>query len=168
MKVVTHQTFKDNRGSYTAFPTNLENTQWDQCSISINKERYTFRGLHFQTNPAQTKYIKVVQGAIIDFLVDLHSRVVTINSGGVRTTSNFTVNHVKLTEDNDKGVFVPSNYAHGFLTLEPNTIVTYLVQGEYAPKYERSLVWNTIPEVRDVVETYTNNPILSEKDRVGK
>ena len=66
MIIKNHRTFLDNRGSYTP----IDVKEWDQCSISINTHPFTFRGLHYQTNPPQTKYIKVIQGSIIDFLID--------------------------------------------------------------------------------------------------
>lgn len=153
MKIINHKTYKDNRGSYTAFNTHLEDIDWDQCSVSINEGRYTFRGLHYQTNPAQTKYIKVVQGSIIDFLVDLDTK---------------EVKYIKLDTKNDEGIFVPDNYAHGFLTLEPNTIVVYLVKGNYNPDSEHSIVWDTVPEVKAIIDSYTSNVIISEKDKIGK
>ena len=57
-----HPTFKDNRGSFTAFDCK----DWEQTNVSINPSKYTFRGMHYQTNPPQTKYLKVVQGSIIE------------------------------------------------------------------------------------------------------
>ena len=73
-----HKTFKDDRGSYTPINTKVLDTDWTQCSISINTEPFTFRGLHYQTNPPQTKYVKVVQGSIIDFMVDLEISMSTL------------------------------------------------------------------------------------------
>ena len=153
MKVIEHKTYKDNRGSYTAFLTNLEKISWDQCSISVNDMRYTFRGLHYQTNPAQTKYIKVIKGSIIDFAVDLETK---------------QVNSVKLDSYTDSAVFISDKFAHGFLTLEPDTIVVYLVKGQYNPESEHSIIWNTIPDVKNIIEQYTSNVIISEKDANGK
>ena len=67
-----HPTFKDNRGSFTAFDCK----DWEQTNVSINPSKYTFRGMHYQTNPPQTKYLKVVQGSIIDILYDLETKEV--------------------------------------------------------------------------------------------
>lgn len=153
MKIINHKTYRDNRGSYTAFLTNLKEIDWDQCSISVNDIRYTFRGLHYQTNPSQTKYIKVIKGSIIDFAVDLKTK---------------QVSSVKLDSSTDSAVFISDNFAHGFLTLEPDTIVIYLVKGEYNPESEHSIIWNTIPDVKNIIEQYTSNVIISEKDANGK
>jgi dTDP-4-dehydrorhamnose 3,5-epimerase len=126
---------------------------WTQCSISVNDKPFTFRGLHYQTDPPQRKYIKVIQGEIIDFAVDL-------NTG--------EVDHEHVTSG--YAVYIPDDKAHGFLTLTPNTIVVYLVYGEYNPSSEHSIVWSKNKEVLDIVISYAGkHPItISEKDSIGK
>ena len=147
MIVKNHLTFLDKRGSYTS----MDVKDWDQCSISINTNAYTFRGLHYQTNPPQIKYVKVIQGSIIDFLVDLQT---------------LEVEFAKL--NFNSAIEIPSSKAHGFLTLEPNTIIAYNVIGEYNPESEHSIVWDTIPEVKQIIESYSQNITISEKDQNGK
>ena len=71
IETIEHLTYEDNRGSYTPIQTNELGIEWEQCSISINDKKGTFRGLHYQTNPPQTKYIKVIKGSIIDFMLNL-------------------------------------------------------------------------------------------------
>lgn len=153
MEIIEHKTFEDNRGSYTPISTTELSIKWDQCSISVNDNQYTFRGLHYQTNPPQTKYIKVVQGSIVDFAVDLETG-----------KTDYAI------LSNKDAVLIQNDKAHGFLTLEPNTIVVYLVEGEYNPESEHSIVWTNSPEVEKLVKYFTNeNPItISEKDSIGK
>ena len=141
--------FNDNRGTF--IPYNLEG--WDQMNISINKARYTFRGLHFQTNPRQTKLVKVIQGKVLDIIYNLKTKEIK--------TFELDINNDLLIED---------NYAHGFLTLEDNTIFTYLVKGNYNPDNEHSIVWGTIPEVKNIIENIIgkNKLIISDKDKIGK
>ena len=142
-------TFLDNRGKF--IPYNLEG--WDQMNISINEKIFTFRGLHYQTKPYQTKLVKVIQGKVLDFLYDIKTDTVEV---------------YELNQDNE--LLVTSNYAHGFLTLEPNTIFTYLVSGDYNPKSEHSIVWDTIPSIKSIIN-YTirdNKLTISEKDKIGK
>ena len=150
---INHLTFEDDRGSFTPIDCNLLDKKWNQFNITINDNKYTFRGLHYQTNPPQTKCIKVVRGKIIDILVNLDTN---------------EVNSFRL--DNSEFLFIPNNCAHGFLTLEDNTIVTYLVSGKYNPDSEHSIVWNTIGEVESIINTYTRGQklIISEKDASGK
>jgi len=153
MEKIEHKTFRDNRGSYTPIPTNVLGMEWDQCSISVNDMEYTFRGLHYQTNPYQTKYVKVIKGKIIDFMVDLE-----------------TGETEYLIMDENSAVLVPNNKAHGFLTLVPNTIVVYMSKGEYNPESEHSILWWKNEEVFHVVSSYAgiNEVVLSEKDANGK
>ena len=153
IEIIEHKTYEDNRGSYTPIQTNELGIQWEQCSISINDKKGTFRGLHYQTNPPQTKYIKVVKGSIIDFLYNLDTKEL-----------------LYFTLGSNEAILVPDNMAHGFLTLEDMTIVTYMVKGEYNPNSEHSIVWHTIDEVKRVIldSLHGSNLIISEKDNVGK
>ena len=150
---INHKTFEDNRGSFTAIPTNFAGQEWNQFNVVTNEKKYTFRGLHYQTNPLQNKCIKVIQGKIIDIWVDLDTK------------------EVKTFElENTEFLYVPNKYAHGYLTLEEDTIVTYLVEGKYNPDSEHSIVWNTLPKVKKIIDKYIGNNeiIISEKDEVGK
>jgi dTDP-4-dehydrorhamnose 3,5-epimerase len=153
MEKIIHPTFFDNRGSYTPVGLRAMDMEWTQCSISVNKNAYTFRGLHYQTNPPQRKYIKVIQGEIVDFAVDL-------NTG--------EVDHEHVTSG--YAVYIPEDKAHGFLTLVPDTIVVYLVHGEYNPESEHSLVWSENKQVYDIVRSYAGQNVItiSEKDALGK
>ena len=144
-----HPTFKDNRGSLTPFDCR----QWDQANVSINTSKYTFRGIHYQTNPPQTKYLKVIQGSIIDILYDLETKEV----------KSFHL-------DNEEAILIEPKYAHGFLTLEDNTIVTYLVNGEYNPLSEHSIVWKDVEDITNIVlsQCTESQIVISEKDNNGK
>jgi dTDP-4-dehydrorhamnose 3,5-epimerase len=147
-----HKTFNDSRGSYTPISTYQLGIEWEQCSISVNDKKGTFRGLHYQTNPKQTKYIKVVRGSIIDFMLNLDTN---------------ELHHFTL--DSNESILVPDNMAHGFLTLEDMTIVTYMVKGEYNPESEHSIVWHTIDEVKRVIlDNIEGELIISDKDNWGK
>ena len=153
IETIEHKTYEDNRGSYTPIQTNELGQEWEQCSISINDKKGTFRGLHYQTNPPQTKSIKVVKGSIIDFMLNLDTN---------------ELNYFTL--DSNQAILVPDNMAHGFLTLEDDTIVTYMVKGEYNPDSEHSIVWHTIDEVKKVIldSLHGSNLIISDKDNLGK
>jgi dTDP-4-dehydrorhamnose 3,5-epimerase len=152
MERIEHKTFKDNRGSYTPVLINTLGIDWTQCSVSVNDNKFTFRGLHYQIEPPQTKYVKVIRGSIIDFAVDLKTK---------------KVESIVLGEND--AVFVENDKAHGFLTLEPDTIVLYLSQGEYNPQSEHSIPWLEIEDVRNQVLKYVGkSPLtISEKDTHG-
>jgi dTDP-4-dehydrorhamnose 3,5-epimerase len=109
--------------------------------------------MHYQTNPVQLKYVKVVKGSIVDIALNLEDD---------------SVKHMVLTEDD--AVLISNNCAHGFLTLEPDTIVTYLIEGQYNPDSEHSIVWSSNEQVKEIVNSYVRNEelIISEKDAKGK
>jgi dTDP-4-dehydrorhamnose 3,5-epimerase len=151
MNLLEHKTFADHRGSYTPFPLDILGKDWTQCSISVNDQPFTFRGLHYQTEPAQEKYVKVIKGSIIDIAYDL------------KTETTYSL-HLKP----GRAVYLRAGYAHGFLTLEPDTIVVYLVKGDYSPESEHSIVWDTLPVVKEIVNQYTDQVVISDKDRLGK
>ena len=159
-KIRTHKTFKDKRGSFTPIeldcaPPSVD--KWNQTNISINPKPFTFRGIHYQDEFPQNKYIKVIQGKILDFLFDLKTK---------------KVEQFKLGDQ--EAIFVPKSQAHGFLTLEPNTIVVYLTDAPYKPKLERSIPWHKIPDITKAVIDELNpkmmvtDLIISDKDTIGK
>jgi dTDP-4-dehydrorhamnose 3,5-epimerase-like enzyme len=86
---------------------------------------------------------------------------------------NLDTNEIEyFTLDSNQAILVPDNMAHGFLTLEDDTIVTYMVKGEYNPQSEHSIVWHTIEDVKDIIETMLRELqveiIISDKDNLGK
>jgi dTDP-4-dehydrorhamnose 3,5-epimerase len=114
---------------------------------------FTFRGLHYQTAPPQTKYVKVVKGLIVDIIVDLVTKEVEYTMVG-----------------ENEAVFIPNTKAHGFLTLSDDTVVVYLVEGDYNPSSEHSLVWSDNEEVKQIIDSFVGNGkiTISEKDQMGK
>ena len=68
--------------------------------------------------------------------------------------------------------YVPKGYAHGFLTLTPNTIVNYLIDEEYSPENEISILWSSIPDVKSTIDRFCfsnidNDVVFSDKDKQG-
>jgi dTDP-4-dehydrorhamnose 3,5-epimerase len=152
-KKFTQPVYKDNRGSFV--PIKLEDN-WVQSNLSINDNPYTWRGLHFQVGPRrQSKYITVIKGSVIDVIVCLTGD----NIGEVEV--------YELKEG--ESLYVPKNYAHGFLTLESGTIVSYFVDEIYSTEHEVSVHWMSIPEVKEVVESHLGNNqlVISDKDNVA-
>ena len=128
---------------------------YDQIFIATNEARHTFRGMHFQSNPYQVKYLTVIQGEVLDFLYNL-------KTGEVK---EYQLNH------NSDTLAITEEYAHGYLTLVPNTIIYYGVIGKYNPKTYKSIVWETIPEINARIKQVVNNTdkiTISEKDKLGK
>jgi dTDP-4-dehydrorhamnose 3,5-epimerase len=126
-----------------------------QDNHSLSVPSGVVRGLHFQVPPfAQHKLVRVTRGAIFDVAVD------------VRRGSPSYGRHVAavLTADEWNQIFIPSGFAHGLCTLEPNTEVLYKVSAYYAPRHDRGLLWDD-PALAIDWPVAPDRIILSEKDR---
>ena len=126
-----------------------------QDNHSLSAEKGTVRGLHFQAPPfAQDKLVRVVRGSVFDVAVDLRKGSATYGK------------HVSvvLSAEAWNQVYVPVGFAHGFMTLEPDTEVVYKVSDYYAPDNERGLLWND-PELGIQWPIPERRAVLSEKDR---
>jgi dTDP-4-dehydrorhamnose 3,5-epimerase len=127
----------------------LDNFVQDNYSIS---GKWVLRGLHYQIAPAaQGKLVRVARGRIFDVAVD------------IRKDSHYFGKWigVELSEDNRYMLWIPAGFAHGFVALEDNTEVLYKTTEEYAPEFERGIIWND-PEIG--IEWPVKNPVLSPKD----
>ena len=149
----------DHRGFFTETYSRVKyldygiENEFVQDNHSLSKEVGTLRGLHFQAPPnAQAKLIRCIRGAIFDVAVDLR-----INS----PTYGHWEGH-KLTENNRAQLFIPVGFAHGFVTLEPNSEIDYKCSDYYSPDTERSIRWND-PNI-GIDWPIVRDPILSSKD----
>jgi len=128
-----------------------------QDNQSFSAEIGTVRGLHFQVAPfAQAKLVRVLQGAILDVAVDL------------RRSSPTYGQHVAVRLDAEKGeqLFVPVGFAHGFCTLEPNTMIAYKVSAYYSRECDRGVRWDD-PAFGISWPVTAAMAVLSDKDRVA-
>lgn len=133
-----------------------------QDNQSYSAPRGTLRGLHFQTPPmAQDKLVRVLRGAILDVAVDIREDSPTFGK------------HVgvELTADNGKQLLVPKGFAHGFVTLVPDTEVFYKVTAPYSPENDKGLAFNDpalgidwlVPEMElTLSEKDLRHPVLSD------
>ena len=104
-----------------------------QCNLSFNKRRGTLRGLHYQVSPyREAKTVTCLAGAIYDVIVDLRKRS--------KTYGRWTA--VKLTAENQKMLYIPAGFAHGFQALEDNTLVSYQMGEFYHPGAARGIRWD--------------------------
>jgi dTDP-4-dehydrorhamnose 3,5-epimerase len=109
------------------------NPNFVQLNTSFSKIKGTIRGLHYQVDPYQeVKFIRCTRGSIWDVIIDLRPTSPTF----MKWIGN------ELSADNYKMVYVPENFAHGFISLENNTEVYYPVTQFYVPGAERGLRWN--------------------------
>jgi dTDP-4-dehydrorhamnose 3,5-epimerase len=127
-----------------------------QDNHAFSKARNTVRGLHFQIPPfAQAKLVRVVRGAILDVAVDL--RVTSPTYG------RFVSAVISAAEWNQ--ILVPVGFAHGLLTLEPDTEVLYKVSSPFSRDHDKGVLWND-PEIGIPWGVSERDVIVSDKDRV--
>ena len=125
-----------------------------QDNHSYSADKGTVRGLHFQTPPfAQDKLVRVARGSVFDIAVDL------------RQGSSSYGRHVSavLSADAWNQILVPIGFAHGFMTLEPDTEVIYKVSNYYAPDHDKGLLWND-PALGINWPIFDDEAVFSEKD----
>ena len=141
------------RRMYTELGIDIE---FVQDNHSLSKDVGTLRGLHFQAPPhAQAKLVRCYRGAIFDVAVDIRC--------GSPTYGQWE--GYELTADNGQQLYVPIGFAHGFVTLEPDSEVVYKCSDYYAPETEGAVFWNDAAiGINWQTET---DPILSDKDAVA-
>jgi len=153
--------FGDDRGFFSevwkrsALATQRFTVDFVQDNHSLSREVGVLRGLHFQRPPtAQGKLVRVVRGRILDVAVD------------IRQDSPTYGQHVacELSAENWQQLWVPRGFAHGFLTLEPDTEVLYKVDAEYDPATDGGIAWDD-PALGVDWPLPAAGPVLSEKDR---
>ncbi|MHC4083600.1 MAG: dTDP-4-dehydrorhamnose 3,5-epimerase [Planctomycetota bacterium] len=104
-----------------------------QCNLSYNKKRGTLRGMHYQAAPhKEAKLVSCVQGSIYDVIIDLRHDSPTYCKWIA----------VELSVKNYKMLYIPEGFAHGFQTLEDDTMVFYQMSEFYHPECSRGIWWN--------------------------
>ena len=119
-------------------------------------QKGVLRGLHFQNPGPQGKLVRVANGAVFDVAVDLRASSPTFGKWV----------GVELSAANKRMLWVPEGFAHGFLTLEPDTDFLYKCTAPYAPQSEFTLAWND-PAVGIEWPVDGLDPIISDKDACG-
>ena len=126
-----------------------------QDNEALSLKRGTVRALHFQAPPkVQAKLVRVLRGSIFDVAVDLRS-----GSPAYGRWMSAT-----LTAKGGEQIFVPRGFAHGYCTLEDDTVVAYKVDDYYAPECERGLAWDD-PALKVDWPVSPAEAVLSDKDR---
>mgnify|MGYP000400678296 FL=1 len=150
--VFTGKRFDDKRGFLREiFKEKILNKKLKFTIVSSSKKN-VLRGLHYQNNKPQDKFITVIKGRILDVVVD------------IRKNSKTYGKHFKieLSEFNSKILFVPKGFAHGFLGLEKENIVVYSLSEYRNKKGEKSLLWN---DEKLKIKWGIKKPIISSKDK---
>ena len=159
--VIKPKVFRDDRGYFfesfnrsklDVLGNDLEFVQ-DNQSLS---QKDVLRGLHFQNPPyAQAKLVSVIQGSVLDVAVDIRKESPTYGKSFSIVLDGIEKNQL----------FIPAGFAHGFKTLENNTIFFYKCTSYYNKESEGCLLWND-PDLN--INWDIENPMLSEKDKIGQ
>ncbi|MDD3716680.1 MAG: dTDP-4-dehydrorhamnose 3,5-epimerase family protein [Candidatus Marinimicrobia bacterium] len=147
--------FEDLRGSFTKlygqkiFRNLGIDTELREVYYSVSA-RNVIRGMHFQEPPAHHgKLVTVACGSVRDVILDLRK-----NSPTYGKTADILLSGKKA-----EAFYIPPGFAHGFLSLEDNTLMQYLVSSEHCPEHDKGIRWDSIPFDWGVAK-----PLLSERD----
>ncbi len=161
VKIVTPRKHGDARGFFSEV---YNKSSWEDAGLqfdfvqdnhSFSAAAGTLRGLHFQTPPfAQDKLLRVARGRILDVAVD------------IRPSSPTFGRHVavELSAENWRQLLVPIGFAHGFVTLEPDTEVLYKTTAVYSPANDRGVAWDD-PDLAIPWPLPSGGAMLSDKDK---
>jgi dTDP-4-dehydrorhamnose 3,5-epimerase len=159
--LLTPAIYRDDRGAFSeTFNLRLMTeaglpTNWVQDNFSISKKN-VLRGIHYQIVQPQGKLVRVTHGTVLDVAVDL------------RRSSPAFGRHVavELSRENGKMLWIPAGFGHAFLVLSEVAGFAYKVTDYYAPKAERTILWND-PDLAIPWPVAERDAIVSEKDRKG-
>ncbi len=157
--IFTPRVFTDNRGYFMETYNRLAWEEFINVDFVQDNEsqsaKNVIRGLHFQKPPhAQDKLVRVVHGSVLDIAVDLRHKSPTYGE----------YVSVLLSAENKKQLFIPKGFAHGFVSLADQTILSYKCSNFYHPESDATILWND----KDLnINWNVTEPIISEKDAQG-
>ncbi len=134
--VINLKPLEDERGIFTRFFCKKElelDSEIVQVNHSFTKNKGTIRGMHFQLSPkSEIKVIRCIRGKVYDVIVDIR-----------KDSPTFLQHHVEiLSADENKMIFVPRGFAHGFQTLEDDSELMYFHSEYYSPKFESGILYH--------------------------
>ena len=158
--LITPKRHKDNRGFFGETYSKRDYVQigidveFVQDNHSLSRSAGTLRGLHFQAAPrAQGKLVRCGLGAIFDVAVDIRRGSPTYGMW----------EGYELTAENGHQLYVPIGFAHGFVTLKPDSEIVYKCTEYYAPETEGAIHWDSC----GIEWPVSIDPILSDKDGIA-
>tara|TARA_R110000868_G_scaffold197177_1_gene443324 strand:+ start:219 stop:782 length:564 start_codon:yes stop_codon:yes gene_type:complete len=161
VKLLTPRHIGDDRGYFAEtfradlFAQHCGQHAFVQDNESLSAKAGTVRGLHFQSNPhSQGKLVRCTAGALFDVAVDIRLGSPTYGQWIAQT----------LTPANGKQLWVPPGFAHGFCSLEPNTVICYKVTDYYSADGDKGVAWDD-PAIGVTWPDIADPETLSGKDR---
>ena len=160
--IIEPERLEDERGFFARtfcrkeFEANGLNMNVVQCNISYNKKKGTLRGMHYQITPyEEAKLVSCIRGTIYDVIIDLRPDSPTYCQWFA----------VELSSGDYKMLYIPEGFAHGFQTLEDNTVVFYQMSEFYHPECAQGVRWD---DLVFGIEWPMDELILSDKDGAYK
>ena len=152
LKIYKKKTYIDRRG-YTRelFKNNLIKKKFPFEILSLSKKN-VIRGLHLQIKKPQAKFITVLRGKIFDVVVDCRKKSKTFGK-------YFSI---LLTENENKSLFIPEGFAHGYCSLTNNSLLHYKMSNYRNKKLEKGILWN---DINLNIKWPIKKPIISTKDK---
>ena len=148
-KIINSKTFKDRRGFLQEIMKNK--SKKFKFSLLVKSKKNVFRGMHFQEKKQQEKILVVAKGKIIDFCLDLRKKSSTFGK----------VYKFKLKQNTI--LFIPKGFAHGYKTIEDDTLLIYFLSEYRFKKYER-----TIDPFEKILKINLNKKLIfSKKEKKG-
>jgi len=153
LKIIQQKKHGDSRG-------NLRETfikkiiKWDELifDYATTSKKNVLRGFHFQSKFKQAKFVSVLKGKILDFVIDLRNKSKTFGK-------SFSI---ELSENNCKSLYIPEGFAHAYYSFSEINIIYYKLSNYYHPKYEDGIIWND----KSLKNKWpSKNPIVSKKDK---
>jgi dTDP-4-dehydrorhamnose 3,5-epimerase len=155
--LIKPQVFTDNRGYFFESYNQLRmlGDLFKEVFVQDNESlshKGVLRGLHFQNPPfAQGKLVRVVTGSVMDVVVDIR-----------KSSATFMQHYaVELNDENKWMLYIPPGFAHGFVTLEDNTLFQYKCTNYWNKVSESGIIWN---DAQLKIDWKIPDPVLSEKD----
>jgi dTDP-4-dehydrorhamnose 3,5-epimerase len=157
--IIEFHKHEDSRGyfartyCYKEFQNFGLHSEFVQSNISFNARKGTLRGMHFQVEPfAEIKIVSCFRGEIFDVIVDLRPDSKTFSK-------SFGIN---INDEGDRALYIPKGFAHGFQTLQDNSLVHYQMGTFYNPSHAHGIRWND-PFLN--IKWPLSDITLSEKDK---
>jgi dTDP-4-dehydrorhamnose 3,5-epimerase len=160
--IIEPKVFGDSRGFFLESFNQKEFNEATGVSLEFVQDNHSrsakgvLRGLHYQIQQPQGKLVRVERGSVFDVAVDIR-----------KSSPNFGKwVGIDLTEENNRQLWVPPGFAHGFLVTSESADFLYKTTDYYAPEFERCIAWND-PAIGVEWPLRATPPQLSTKDRAG-
>ena len=152
LKIIQQKRNKDLRGSLRE-TFRKEIIKWDNLifDYATVSKKNVLRGFHFQHKFQQAKFVSVLKGKIIDYVIDLRKKSKTFGK----------IYKIELSEKNCKSLYIPEGFAHAYFSCSNLNIIYYKLSNYYKPKFESGIIWN---DKYFNVKWPKKRPLVSKKD----